>query len=173
MGPVITYNISSSLGILFVMLPTARLSTHIQYGTSFLGVSKAGTPQGLKLSQRKPLDNNSSTCLLSFACSLGLIRYDDKLGNDELGTKSMACCILRTGGISLRNFSGTRSEKETRTSFSEFGISSFCTSITSCFNKANLMLSLLSRLNCAWTARQELLKAAPSSVSQWGNLLHR
>ena len=56
-----------------LILLTVLLSTHIFQDPSFFGTSREGTAQGLLLSQISPLLSNSSTCLVSSSCSLGLI----------------------------------------------------------------------------------------------------
>ncbi|KAK4600509.1 hypothetical protein RGQ29_010237 [Quercus rubra] len=75
----------------------ARLSTHICHDPSFLGVSKAGMAQGLRLSLMCPFNNKSSTCLLSSSCSFGLVRWCGRLGRLEPSTRSIWCCISRSG----------------------------------------------------------------------------
>ncbi|KAK4568661.1 hypothetical protein RGQ29_004170 [Quercus rubra] len=83
----------------------ARLSTHIRHNPSFLGVSKAGTAQGLRLSLICPFNNKPSTCLLSRL---------------EPGTRSIWCCISRSGGNpsgrSLGNTFANSSNKDCTTS---------------------------------------------------------
>ena len=73
-NPTIISRMSSNLGMgyqyLIVILLIAQLSTHICHDPSFFSVSRARIPQGLELSQIKPLVSNSSTCLFNSACSV-------------------------------------------------------------------------------------------------------
>eukprot|EP00268_Persea_americana_P007896 TRINITY_DN13018_c2_g2_i1.p1 TRINITY_DN13018_c2_g2~~TRINITY_DN13018_c2_g2_i1.p1 ORF type:complete len:209 (-),score=19.50 TRINITY_DN13018_c2_g2_i1:217-807(-) len=117
--------------------------------SSFFGVRSAGTPQGLRLSLIYPHCERLSTCLLNSVCSMGLIHYAGKFGNEAPGTRSMACWISRNGGSSLGSSSGTRSANFLR------GGSTFCgtdvvgdSSRTCLAIKAYMMpCSLLSSLN--------------------------
>lgn len=65
----------------------ARLSMHILRVPSFLGVSNAGTAQGLMLSRISSFRTNSITCRLSSSCSAGLILYAARLGSVEPGIR--------------------------------------------------------------------------------------
>jgi len=93
-------SMSSNRGIgnlyFIVLLLMARLSMHILQVPSFLGVSNAGTAQGLMLSRISSFRTNSITCRLSSSCSAGLILYAAaRLGSVE---PSIGCWMSLIGG---------------------------------------------------------------------------
>lgn len=94
---------SSNRGIgnlyFIVLLLMARLSMHILQVPSFLGVSNAGTAQGLMLSRISSFRTNSITCRLSSSCSAGLILYAAaRLGSVEPEIRSIGCWMSLIGG---------------------------------------------------------------------------
>ena len=81
-----------------MILLIALLSTHILIEPSFLGTSRAGTAQGLRLSRIKPLPSSSSTCLCTSWVSCGFMRYAGLFGRVAPGMRSILCWMVLLGG---------------------------------------------------------------------------
>lgn len=83
---------------LIVILLMAQLSTHILQLSSFFGVNRAGTTQGLILGWIWPFFSSFSIrwCKISYSCGLIL-----QWGREEPGIKSMLCWMSQREGGSV------------------------------------------------------------------------